>query len=459
MADIHIPDSVPVRYRPRSKVSTIAFGLLFLVGLAAFVVTLTRDPLQAWRAYLVNWLYFTSLAMGAVIVVVASTVTKARWNWSVKRVGLAFAAFLPVSFLLFLPLLGIMDWFFPWVEAMATDPVVQNKQAWLNLPFLTVRNVLGLLVLFGVSLYFVYLTVRPDLGLVEDEEGSDDTGRSKWRERLTRGWRGQEQEEVRSHRLLARLAPAVALVYAVILSMISYDWIMSLEPHWYSTLFGGWFFMGAFWGGAALTAVATLWLKRSDSVLDDHMGPQQLHDLGKLCFAFCVFWAYLFWSQYLVIWYGKLPWEQAWIVHRSNETWGGMGVLVVLLCFVVPFMGLIGRTPKLKPRILGIFTGVILVGLWLERYMMVVPSVHEGGPIITVWEPLIGLMFLGLFLASFRWFLSTFPVIQIWQPLVDPEMLEAEWNEEGRGVPERSVVTPGSPSDEAHRETPGGRRE
>ncbi|MFP3947188.1 MAG: hypothetical protein ACLFWG_00530, partial [Longimicrobiales bacterium] len=436
MAEIHIPDAIPVRYKSRSRGATILFGALFAVGLAAFVITLGRDPLQAWRAYLVSWLYFTSIAMGAVIVVVAATVTKARWNWSVKRVGLAFAAFLPLSFLLFLPLLGIMEWFFPWVEYMETDPVVQNKQAWLNLPFLTIRNVGGLLVLFGLALYFVYLTLRPDLGLVEDEEGGDDPGRTRWRERLTKNWIGQEQEEVRSHRKVAKLAPVVALLFAVILSNVSYDWIMSLEPHWFSTLFGGWFFMGAFWGGAALTALATIWLKRSDEVLDEHMGAQQLHDLGKLCFAFCVFWAYLFWSQYLVIWYGKLPWEQAWIVHRSNETWGGLGVLVVVLCFIVPFMGLIGRTPKLKPKILGTFAAVILVGLWLERYMMVVPSVHEGGPIMTIWEPLIGLMFLGLFLASFRWFLTTFPIIQIWQPLVDPEMVEAEWNDDRRGIVE-----------------------
>ncbi|MDX1566797.1 MAG: hypothetical protein R3223_03285 [Longimicrobiales bacterium] len=459
MAEIHIPDSIPVRYKSRSRGATLLFGALFAVGLAAFVITLGRDPLQAWRAYLVNWLYFTSIAMGAVMVVVAATVTKARWNWSVKRVGLAFAAFLPLSFLLFLPLLGIMEWFFPWVEYMETDPVVQNKEAWLNLPFLTIRNVLGLLVLFGLALYFVYTTLRPDLGLVEGEEGSEEPSRVKWRERLTKNWIGQEQEEVRSHRRLAVLAPVVALLFAVIFSNVSYDWIMSLEPHWFSTLFGGWFFMGAFWGGAALTALATIWLKRSDEVLDEHMGPQQLHDLGKLCFAFCVFWAYLFWSQYLVIWYGKLPWEQAWIVHRSDETWGGLSALVVILCFIVPFMGLIGRTPKLKPKVLGTFTAVILVGLWLERYVMVVPSVFEGGPILTIWEPLIGLMFLGLFLASFRWFLRTFPIIQIWQPLVDPEMVEAEWNEVRPGIIERPMVSSERPEDEAHRETPGGRRE
>jgi len=436
MADIHIPDEIPVRYLPRSRGATAFMALLVLVGAVAFFVTLGRDPAQAWRAYVVNWLYFTSLATGAVIVMTAATVTKAKWNWSVRRVGLAFSAFLPVSFLLFLPLLGIGESFFPWVEEMAHDPILQNKQAYLNLPFLASRDVLGLLVLFGVALYFAYLNLRPDLGLAEGAEGSDEKGRTTWRERLMSGWRGQEAEEVRSYRKMTRVAPALALLFATVMSMISYDWIMSLEPHWFSTLFGAWFFMGAFWGGVAVTAVTVVWLKGQDPDFDRLMGVQQLHDLGKLAFAFCVFWAYLFWSQYLVIWYGKLPWEQSWIIHRSGDVWGGLGALVVVLCFVVPFATLIGRKPKMKPKLLAAFTGVILVGLWLERYMMVVPSIHTPDPAageatLTIWEPLIGLGFLGLFLGSVRWFLATFPVVQVWRHMVEPEMLEAELNEGG----------------------------
>ena len=100
---------------------------------------------------------------------------------------------------------------------------------------------------------------------------------------------------------------------------------------------------------------------------------------------------------------------------------------VVVLCFVVPFAGLIGRKPKMKPALLATFTSVILLGLYLERYGMVAPSLHvEGQPIFTIWQPLIGFMFLGLYIGAVRWFLSTFPAMQIWQPMVDPETLEAE---------------------------------
>ncbi|HKJ89334.1 MAG TPA: hypothetical protein VKA48_12605, partial [Gammaproteobacteria bacterium] len=312
MAEIHhIPDEIPVRYLRRSKGATIGFALIFALGLAAFFVTLASDPLRAWRDYLANWLFFTSISTGAVIVMAAATVTKSKWNWSVRRVGLAFAAFLPISFVLFLPLLGAAGTLLPWVNGMADDPVVNAKRAYLNLPFLFSRDILGLLVLFGLALYFVYLTVRPDLGLAAEAAGSDEPGRARWRDRLIQGWMGQEAEEVRCDRKMKTLAPGLVLVYAVVFSIIAYDWVMSLAPHWYSTLFGAWFFMGAFWGGAALTAMAVVWVRTRHPDFARLMGPQQRHDLGKLAFAFCVFWGYLFWSQYLVIWYGKLPWEQA----------------------------------------------------------------------------------------------------------------------------------------------------
>ena len=431
MAQIHIPSEIPLRYLSRSKAANVVVGALVGVGLLAFFVTLNRDPEQAWRAYVVNWLFFTSVAAGAMALTAATTITKARWNWSIRRVSLAFCTFLPISFLLLLPMLGLREGYFPWIEEMAHDPILQRKAAYLNIPHLLTRNLVGLLLMFGTFLFMAYLALRPDMGLVKDGGShGDDAGRKRWRERLTAGWRGQEREEARSSRKLIRLGPASVLLYAVVMSVVAFDWVMSLEPHWFSTIFGAWFFMGALWGGVAATAWATVYLKGKDPDLNKLMGVQQLHDLGKLSFAFTVFWAYLFWSQYLVIWYGKLPWEQAWIIHRAEAPWSGLTILTLVLCFVIPFAGLIGRKPKMTPWLLRLFATVILVGLWLERYLMVVPSIHDGDPTITLWEPLIGLFFLGLFLWSVRWFLSTFPALQMWQPMVEPEMLEAEITEE-----------------------------
>lgn len=440
MAHIHIPDEIEVRYM--DKPGPLVPGLLFVVGLAAFVGALTMDAKGAWVSYVANWLFFMSIAMGAVMFAVATTIVKARWNWSVKRISVAFAAFLPFAFLFMLPMLGLREGYFPWIEAMATDPIVQAKQAWLNIPFLVTRNVVGALVLFGMAMYFAYLAVRPDMELAGTAAAADDR-RARWRDRFMGDWNGQEAEEVRSWRRMNALAPALALVYAFVMSMFVYDWAMSLEPHWFSTLFGGWFFMGAFWGGIAATALVTALFARQAG-WRNWMGLQQRHDLGKLAFAFCVFWAYLFWSQYIVIWYGKLPWEQAWIVHRSEASWGALSALTIILCFVIPFAGLIGRKAKMKPVLLATFTTVILMGLWLERYMLIAPSLHqEGDPVFPWWHPLIALMFLGPFVWSVRWALATFPVVQVWRAPIPAEMVELE---------RRELPSAG------HAESPSGRR-
>ena len=426
MAHIHVPDQISVRHLPHSRKANLLIGASIVVGLVSFVIRLLQDPQAAWISYITNWLYFTSVSMGGLLLAIATWITKAKWNWSIRRISQSFVAFLPFSFLLMLPMLSLGESYFPWIEMMADDPVVQNKAAYLNMPFLITRNVLGLALLFGVALYFVYLALRPDMGL-SAQQLTEGKRSEAWQALLTRGWMGQEKEEVRSYKRMTVIAPAFVIIYALVMTMLSYDWVMSLEPHWFSTMFGPWFFMGAFWIGIAATALWSVYLRTQHEDFHRYIGLQQRHDIGKLAFAFCVFWTYLFFSQYIVIWYGKLPWEQAWIIRRSDEIWGGLSGLVILLCFVIPFAGLIGRKPKTKPVLLAFFTSIILVGMWLERYVMLAPSLHHGGdPVFTIWQPLIGLMFLGLYLGSVRWFLTTFPAIQVWQPMVDPETREAE---------------------------------
>ena len=301
-----------------------------MVGLVSFGMRWQQDPQAAWISYITNWLYFTSVSMGGLLLAIATWITKAKWNWSIRRISQSFVAFLPFSFLLMLPMLSLGESYFPWIEMMADDPVVQNKAAYLNMPFLVTRNVLGLALLFGVALYFVYLALRPDMGL-RAQQLTEGKRSEAWRARLTRGWMGQEKEEIRSYKRMTVIAPAFVIIYAIVMTMLSYDWVMSLEPHWFSTMFGPWFFMGAFWIGIAATALWSVYLRTQHEDFHRYIGLQQRHDIGKLAFAFCVFWTYLFFSQYIVIWYGKLPWEQAWIIRRSDEVWGGLSGQVILL--------------------------------------------------------------------------------------------------------------------------------
>lgn len=425
MSHAHVPDKIAVKFLAESTKRRAAIISLIAVGALGSAWSWVMDVDRFWQSYVSNWMFFTNMAVGAVLFAVVTWITKAQWNWSVRRVSLSFVAFLPFSFLLFLPLLTLGEAYFPWVLEMSHDPILQKKAAYLNMPFLVVRNVIGLLVLFGTAMYFAYLSLRPDMGLCEVEMNQGK--RKTWRNRLIAGWNGQQEEETKSYQSMLKLGPAFVIIYFVIMSVISYDWVMSLEPHWFSTMMGPWFFMGAFWSGIAATAVAVVFLKKQEDYFDEAMGVQQLHDIGKLTFGFAVFWTYLVFAQYVVIWYGKLPWEQSWIIHRSEEPWGMLSAIVILMCFVVPFAGLIGRKAKMTPWFLRLIALIALGGLWLEKHLMVAPSIrdHETG-ILGLTEFSLFFLFLGIFLLSVQGFFRSFPVIQLWQPKADPEALEME---------------------------------
>jgi hypothetical protein len=393
-------------------VKWIAAALLVIGGIAvasAFVA----DPERGWRAYLFNWLFWTSVAQGAVIFSAAVAMARGIWSRPVRRVSLSFVAFLPISLVLLIPLLLAGKQIFPWYG----QEMQHGKEAWLNMPFLGARNLALILILTGVSIIYAYWALRPDIGLVR--ANAPERLRGLY-DRFTRGWRGQEIEEVIATRRLAVFGPIMALLWATAHSVLAWDFIMSLEAHWFSTMIGPLFFMGGFLGGIAATALLTS-IYRSTLGLGDYIQAPQFHDLGKLTFAFCVFWVYLFWSQFLVIWYGMLPAEQTYLVHRFLPPYASVSTLVIMLLFVIPFIGLIGVVPKRSPVALSIFSVVVLVGLWLERYVQIFPSYyHDADQIVFGWQEIgFALPFGGLMLLSLMYFATRFPLLQIWQPMTE----------------------------------------
>jgi hypothetical protein len=393
-----------------------AIAVLLVGGALGFLFALLSDADRAWRAYLFNWLFWTSIAQGAVVFAAAVAITRGVWARAVRRIALSFVAFLPIALVLFLPILIGAGSIFPWIE----HPV-PGKDVYLNVPFLAVRDLVALGAVLVLSLRFAYWSLRPDAGLIRDPVPERLRGLY---DRLTRDWQGQAAEEERAHQKLSRFGPALALVYAIGFSFIAFDLVMSLEPHWFSTLIGPYFFMAALLGGIAATAVLTI-IYRGRLGLERAIEPPQFHDLGKLTFAFCIFWAYLFWSQYLVIWYGKLPWEQAFVIHRLQQPYAPVAVLVFFALFVLPFFGLLGVRPKKTPAILGLFAIVVLVGLWFERYMLVYPSLYQDAErLVFGWQELVtALPFAGLLIAAIMWFATRFPILQLWLTPTDREIL------------------------------------
>lgn len=410
-----MPANIPFRTLKLSggvMLGLLALGIIGLV-LAYFTAPAGDHHARFWLALHFNWLFWSSLAFGMTMFAVALHLTNARWAWSVKRFALAGVAFLPVAWLLFVLDYwgGYEVYFHHWTHPDPNDAVLAAKKAWLTVPGMFIRDFVGLTILTAMALLFARNALRPD---VYGAKG--DSGQTGWYNRLTANFRGVPEEAADSVARNNKLGVFLALGYAFIWGMIGIDQAMTMLPHWFSTMFPVAFFVAGFHAGICMTAVMVCVLRRRLG-LEPFITGQQFHDLGKLVFAFAVFWMYLNWSQYVVIWYGLLPHEQEWFVQRFNEPFRPLAQLVPFLIFVVPFLGLLTRPPKKVPAILAVFAGIILLGNWLERYMITVPSVFNferdaaAGLPFGLPEIAAGVGFLGLFLACYLWFLKTFPVL------------------------------------------------
>jgi hypothetical protein len=341
-------------------------ALLLVAGAASFAAALAWGlALRAWEAFLVNLLFWLGVAQGGVVLSASFYLTQARWGGAaLYRLAEGFVAFLPLGWLLFWLLVFGREVVFPWIR----QPIA-SKAAWLNAPFLFARDGVGLLVMTVLSLAFVAHSRR-------DEAVS---------------WAESDEGLAPPPRAIRRLAPLLIIVYAIVYSLVAFDLVMSLSPPWYSTLFGAYFFAGAYW--SALAAIGLL-----ASLSAGALRRERLHDLGKLVFAFSIFWAYLLWSQYLPIWYADLPEETFFLVRRIHALpWGVLGWLVLALVWVVPFIALLGRAAKRTPTVFGVVCGLGLVGMWIERYVLVAPSLSPNAIPFGWVEALVTAGFAGLF--------------------------------------------------------------
>lgn len=413
---------LPYRRLDSIGILRILIPVFIVVGLVAIVAAFSVDADRAWRAYHFNWMYFASVAQGAVLLAAVVSITRGVWSQPIRRLASSFVAYLPIAWILVIPIFFGAGHIFPWVANPET--MQHGKEAYLNVPFMAIRILVMLGALYIFDMLFVYWSLRPDVGQVKDEAPSH--LRSLY-ERMSRNWLGQEAEEVRSYKKLAVLGPVIAVLFAFGMTIVAYDFVMSLEPHWYSTMIGPYFFMGAFLGGIAWTVITSvIYVLKLNA--DDLIQHHHLHDIGKLMFGFCIFWAYLFYGQYIVIWYGLLPVEQSWIAHRFGMPFQPFMALVFGCLFLFPFFGLMGVAPKRRPQILVGFATVVAIGLWLERYILVYPSLYAGQHSAPFgWQEIgTGLFFLGLMLFAVTQFQRRFPMFQMWHPMSEIELLGVE---------------------------------
>lgn len=381
--------------------------LTFTGATAFFYGLLAADTLRVWQIFTVNYVFWAGLAFGAVLFSAVLNVSKAVWGRPIKRLAEAFAAYLPVSFLLFWAFLAGKEIVFPWIE----QPVPE-KQAFLNAPFMFAREGVCLFALTALCLLLVYYSVKADTEWLKNGRPHVDTHypfsglfRSQW-----------------------RFSPVLPAAYAFILSLFAIDLIMSLSSEWYSTLFPGYYFIAAFYSAVAAIYLLVL-LVKNRLRLDRYLFPRQLHDLGKLTFGFAIFTGYLFYAQLLVIWYGNLPEETRFMILRTRlDPWKSWAWAVLLMLFLIPFFTLLSRKIKTKRLPMIILSIIILAGLWMERFLLVVPSLWIGRPGIPfgVLEVLVSAGFLGLVWLCITVFLSRVPILPVSDPLFHRFLEEGE---------------------------------
>jgi hypothetical protein len=348
--------------------------VLFVIGVVGFVIALILGQSQrVWEIWLVNFLYFNGIAQGGVVCSAAFYLTQARWAGSTHyRMAEAFSLYLAIGFILFWGIFIGRISIFPWI--LHPSP---KQQVWLNAPFLFARDGIALLVITVVSLWFVSLSRRPE----------------------AHEWAGRFGEIDMPPIFLRRLAPVVALLNCAIYSLLAFDLIMSLSPKWHSTLFGWWYFATDFWSATVAMGLMAVGFRRAFGPGTSASAPGVLHDIGKMIFAFSVFWIYTGFAQYLVIWYGDIPTETFFIVQRFwHAPWTFLSWSAPILIWVIPFLILLGARPKRTPAILGTVSVLGLIGVWILNFILVVPSLSRDRLPFGWIEVAITAGFLGVFL-------------------------------------------------------------
>jgi hypothetical protein len=374
---------VPRRLETRLK-------LLAGVGALTLVLGLIFSPQRTWANLLLLSFYLLTLSLAGAVFVAMQYISGAHWAVALRRVPEAMAKLIPLGGVGVLAVLIAHPALYSWTKpAGGGEPVPAFRHWWLSLPFFR-----------GRALAFLLLWMLFAVALVRESNRQDADGAA------------------RHTRTNSRLSALFIVLFAFSFWLATYDWIMSLEPRWYSTIFAAYNFAGLFLGGLAALTLLVVWLGDSKALIvtDDH-----LHDLGKLLFAFSIFWMYLWFSQYMLIWYANIPEETIYFVERLHGYWGSLFVLDMVLNWVGPFFALLPRRNKHNPGVLVKVCVVLLAGRWLDLYLMIMPTF--AGRELPIGGVEIGLMAggFGLFILAFLRVLRRAPLV----PINDPFLKES----------------------------------
>lgn len=385
-------DRIPrVEIAPRTRQTLIG---LAVIGAVVAGAGAAMAPDRMWASWLLVAYYALGLGLAGLCFVAILYTSGATWSAAIRRVPEALAGTLPFAAALLAVVFVARPQLYPWTIApgagIAVSPELAFKLAWLSRPFFLVRAAAYALIwiLFAVAIR-------------RASRRQDDDGDPRWTS------------------VNVRLSAAFLMVFGVTFSLASIDWVMSLEQLWYSTIFGVYNFAGLFLSGLAAIVVVALWLERAGP-LRNVLTVEHLHDLGKLLFAFSVFWMYIWFSQYMLIWYTNIPEETSYFVRRVHGGWFVLFLANVVLNWLVPFVVLLRRDAKRRRPTLALVAATVLVGRWVDVYLLILPAVLGETPRIGLWE-------LGLTAGG----LGGFGLVLVWAlrgvsavPLGDPDFAD-----------------------------------
>jgi hypothetical protein len=364
-----------------------------VVGLAACVYGAFSSPVQFFRSYLFGCVFWTGLALGSLAILMLRYVTGGAWGVPIRRPLESATRTLPYVALLFIPLLFGLGRLYEWArpEAVARDPLLQHKAAYLNVGFFVARGVVYLAAWFLLAFFL-----------------------NRWSDEQDRSPSAGVQ------RRLQLISAGGLVAYGLTITFWSIDWLMSLDPRWYSTMYGVLLMAGQALAGLAFAIAVTILLSRFKP-LSEVFGPEHRHDLGKLLLTLVMFWAYVSFSQYLIIWSGNLPEEIPWYLRRLQGGWGWFGVAMILLHFALPFLLLLSAEANRNPRILAGVAFLVVGMRFVDLFWLIRPAFSPGRfqfHWLDIAAPVgIG----GIWLAIFLWQLLERPLL----PRNDPEFREA----------------------------------
>lgn len=383
------------KHAVRPAIPVLRSGPLLGIGLVLGVAGLggawvTAGGIQRFAyAYLTGFEFFLTITIGAIFFVILHHLTRAGWSVTVRRVAELMAANIVTMFLLALPLLALAPYIYRWVNPPAGDELwhFPSKMAWLNLSFWRLRIVVYF-VIWGALAWWYYSRSRR-----QDRDG-----------------------DVRHTEVLQRYAGLAVVLFAIATNWAGFDLVMSLDPHWFSTIFGIYCFVAGMLGFFAAITVLTRVLQTTGR-LEGVVTKEHYHDLGKWMFGFVIFWSYVAFAQYMLQWYGNMPEETHWFARHGASTnnfdvspWGALPLILLFGKFAIPFLGLLSRWPKRKINLLVFWAVWMLAMHFADMYWLVMPEdLHTVGgklvleqPLAALWPALLAVVGVGgVWLAGF----------------------------------------------------------